>query len=544
MNKYFKFILLFLILNLTIQSCSTNRSIVLRPLDVNATQPSIISVLFQATDTDGKPVPDLKLKDFLIYEDEKPLSISESFKEILSQNSFPYKLKIVIAIDVSKSILAKDKAEMVKALKSLIEQDNGFILNEHHEMMILTFSESIFLKQGYTSDKELILKGIERINDPVYEASTNLYGALAKGVSFWEDKEGPHNVEKGYLILITDGVDDTGSLTLDDAIKIRGDKSVYTIGVGNKINTTIMEQLGNMGYFSLSKFSELERALEEVIFKIEDYSNSFYVFRYASPKRKSIRGDSIHSLKLEVLNNPNTEPNSFISADFDSSMFQSIQPEITIKPVGNLRNEDTMILEATTEWVMNHGTYEWQVADPNLVSLTVNHSNSAEVTIKSNKGQKGMTTIKVKDLRNRVEQTYPIAVGIFTDIILDFEDGNISSELEQIGGTWKIDDEYSVGRYAIKSPPTKDGNYTSIMLRGTFEAKKISFDYRIESEEGCDSLIFFMDGQGYANSGLVDWSHAEYPFEEGEHTFEWRYKKDESDAKYSDAIWLDNIQIQ
>ena len=530
---------------LVFSGCSRGRYVALKPIDVNATQPSVINVLFQATGENSEPIPDLTANDFLVYEDNKPISYAESFKNILPRDSMPYKLKTVIAIDVSKSLSVADRERIITTLTDLINGKDGrsFILGPHHEIMIISFSESIRVIQKYTNSREKILEALQKINEPVYETSTNLYGMVAKGVSLWDDNEGANSVTKGFLIVVTDGADDSGTISLQDTIRIRGNKSVYTIGVGRYINDYVLQQLGSAGYIPLHDFHELYQAMQSVLYEIQAYSDSFYVLKYASPKRKSVRGDSIHTMKLEVFENGNRGSDSYISADFDSSQFKSVYPYITIKSVGNLQSENRMVLKADTEWVNTTPQYEWWIENPKLASLTVNHSNNSIATLDSHTGEKGVTNILVRDMANGVEEKYPVAIGVFTKLHFDFEDGNISSELVQSGSGWSID-EGAKSRYSIKANRTEHNKETTIKLSGTFEASKLSFNYKISSEEGCDSLIFYIDGKGYANSGLVDWSYAEYQFEPGEHTFEWHYKKDESDSKYQDTIWLDNIRIE
>jgi hypothetical protein len=506
----------------------------------------VINVLFQAVDNDDKPVPDLMASDFVVYEDDRPISYAESFKTIVPRDSMPYKLRTVIAIDVSKSLKMEDREKIIKVLSDLILGKSGqsLILGSHHEVMILSFSESIRVIQDYTNDKEKVLNALQKINEPVYETSTNLYGTVAKGVTLWEDFEDSKSVAKGFLIVITDGSDDSGTLSLQDTVRIRGDKSVYTIGVGQYINDFVLQELGNAGYIPLQNFSELRDGLRQVLYDIELYSDSFYVLKYASPKRKSLKGESIHTMKLEIFENANSEPNSYISADFDSSQFKSVYPYIVIKSIGNLRNESRMVLKADTEWVNATPRYEWLIENPRLASLTVNHSNTSLATLDSHSGMKGVTNIIIRDVVNGVEERYPVAIGVFTDLNFDFEDGNISSEFKQSGSGWSIDKGAYGAGHGIKVNKTEHNSTTSLKLSGTFEATKLSFNYKISSEEGCDHLIFFIDGKGYANSGQVDWSRAEYRFQEGDHTFEWQYRKDDSESKYEDAVWIDNIEIK
>jgi hypothetical protein len=133
-------------------------------------------------------------------------------------------------------------------------------------------------------------------------------------------------------------------------------------------------------------------------------------------------------------------------------------------------------------------------------------------------------------------------LGIYKNKLFDFQNGEIPSDFQHIGAGWEIV-RYR-DKFFLQSRKIKDNEETAIIWKGIFYASKISFDYKVSSEEGCDELIFLIDGKRFSESGIVDWTHVEFPINSGEHTFQWIYKKDNTTSKYQDRAWIDNIQIK
>jgi len=75
------------------------------------------------------------------------------------------------------------------------------------------------------------------------------------------------------------------------------------------------------------------------------------------------------------------------------------------------------------------------------------------------------------------------------------------------------------------------------------EGGKLSFFWKVSSEEDCDYLEFYIDGSIYNwISGSVDWQQVTYTLDPGSHTLEWLYYKDVSDSVGSDCGWVDWVQ--
>ena len=55
-------------------------------------------------------------------------------------------------------------------------------------------------------------------------------------------------------------------------------------------------------------------------------------------------------------------------------------------------------------------------------------------------------------------------------------------------------------------------------------------------------LTFYIDGDEMDKwAGEIDWSQSTFNVTAGEHTFTWRYNKDQGVVSGEDAVWVDNI---
>ncbi len=138
--------------------------------------------------------------------------------------------------------------------------------------------------------------------------------------------------------------------------------------------------------------------------------------------------------------------------------------------------------------------------------------------------------------------TFSLAVGLKVE---DFESAGFASYPWTMSGnqSWVISSTAYEGSYAAKSGPISH-NQTSTMsvtLNG-LSAGTISFYYKVSSEANYDYLRFYIDGSKKGEwAGTVNWTLAEYPVGEGDHTFRWTYSKDGSQSVGSDCGWVDYI---
>jgi len=138
-------------------------------------------------------------------------------------------------------------------------------------------------------------------------------------------------------------------------------------------------------------------------------------------------------------------------------------------------------------------------------------------------------------------QNNMLAQGVPTDLY-----GNITTPVVATAGWSMATDFYTSGTYSMKSDlithnQTAEMEYTSTFVSGT-----VSFDYKVESEDGYDFLDFYIDGVVQASnwSGLgAGWQSVSYPITAGVHTLKFVYSKDGSASDGADRAWIDNLKL-
>lgn len=340
--------------------------VALEELEVTSTPPSIITIFFQAKDANQKPLPGLINEQFIVLEDGQDPGLDEAGKEIVPNDELPYALKTILMLDVSGSISDEELELMKDAVETLIVDDEGnSLLLPNEEMAIFTFDAETHEIQALTNDHVLLVSSLQGITGASGVLQpTNLYGAVRDGISQWEDIFTTEQIVQGNLILITDGEDTTAEFTLDSTIEEIGNKSVFTVGVGDETDQNVLSQLGTSGTFYVENFDDLQDALDEMTQDITDLANSFYYLHYASPKRRADgpKINSNHLLTLKVLSNKNTAANNKIEAIFNSFDFETSTPEVVISGPAKIDDGALAFYTARTRWTSNPSSFEWLIS--------------------------------------------------------------------------------------------------------------------------------------------------------------------------------------
>ncbi|QSB27573.1 VWA domain-containing protein [Flavobacterium sp. CLA17] len=151
--------------------------------------------------------------------------------DISNQTKTTKGIDIVIAIDVSGSMLAKDlKPNRMEALKRVAAD---FVEERPNDRVgLVLYASEAYTKTPVTSDKAIILEAIKGIKyDTALQDGTGIGMGLATAVNRLKDSKAKSRV----IILMTDGVNNAGFIepeTAADIAKQYGIK-VYTIGLGS-----------------------------------------------------------------------------------------------------------------------------------------------------------------------------------------------------------------------------------------------------------------------------------------------------------------------
>ena len=369
--------------NTNLTASGPNRFVQLEKLSFEATLPSIISVLFQATDQFGGAIAGLQTSDFLLLEDDEPVSAAETSLAIVPQEQLPFSLRTVIMIDISSSISPTDLDQIKDAVLGVLTNSEGQSnLLPQQEIALYTFNDTVTLLSDFTGNIDNLVARLESISPAVAITPTDLYGAVITGASRIENTFDITEINQGNLIIITDGTDTAARNTFDDALDAVRGKSVYTLGVGSEITEEILREFGTSGTFALRNFAQLSATLSSINQQVVDTANSFYFLHYASPKRAATGAeDSIHEMELSVVNNANRGRSSVITDEFDATGFSNVQPEIIITGPNRLELQEAGIYRATTRWgPQPFGDYLWRLTEDNT-SCQIDRISSTSIRV-------------------------------------------------------------------------------------------------------------------------------------------------------------------
>ena len=154
--------------------------------------------------------------------------------DISSQTKSTKGIDIVMAIDVSGSMLAKDlHPNRMEALKKVAE---NFVEGRPNDRIgIVVYASEAYTKTPVTSDKAIVQQAIQSIKyDNVLQDGTGIGMGLTTAVNRLKDSKAKSKV----IILLTDGVNNAGFIEPETASQIAKEYGikVYTIGIGTNGN--------------------------------------------------------------------------------------------------------------------------------------------------------------------------------------------------------------------------------------------------------------------------------------------------------------------
>ena len=150
-------------------------------------------------------------------------------KEVTTKNKTNKGIDIVMAIDVSASMLARDlKPNRLEALKKVAVD---FVNKRPNDRIgIVVYAGESFTQTPITSDKRIVKNTISRLKWGLLDGGTAIGMGLGSAVNRLKESKAKSKV----IILLTDGVNNSGSIdpkTATELAKSIGIK-VYTIGLG------------------------------------------------------------------------------------------------------------------------------------------------------------------------------------------------------------------------------------------------------------------------------------------------------------------------
>jgi len=370
-------------------------------IDTSITQlPCYVNAMFHALQN-NVGVQNLLGKEFSATEDGVSLDSAESRLQISKLDNFPFTFKTVLMLDNSTSI--GPSLPVVK--NAAINFVRGTFPGQ--QIAVYSFSETINLLQDYTTDTTALINAINSLRSEF--PSTDLYGAVETGVSRWDNTISINAVTAGALVLLTDGKDTQGSSTLAEALATRGNKQVFTLGLGSETDVSALTQLGNGGYYPVADSSQLAGVFATLQNQIVSLSKSFYWLNYVSPKR----GNHNHNLTVALNDNLFSGTGSSFTASFSSNGFSPVVFGIVVNPTPfSLFGVDTVRVPAVgsanvtiqTPLTFYQQPYRFHIANDTLLSIRTGDSTTQFIFTGS--AQEGMSTnVVINDTTNRYTKT-------------------------------------------------------------------------------------------------------------------------------------------
>lgn len=206
-----------------------------------------VNLIFTVTDKHGNYIPNLKLSDFALLDDQRAPERVTSFRQ---QTNLP--LRVGILVDTSSSIRSRFSFEQQSAIEFLLEM----LRARYDKAFVMGFDVEPDVTADWTNNLDALETGVDRLHPG---GGTALYDAVYTAC---RDKlltqRGPEPVRKA-MILISDGEDDQSHAYEDEAIKMcqRSETIIYAIstnwtpsrGRGDKVLTQMADATGGQVFF-------------------------------------------------------------------------------------------------------------------------------------------------------------------------------------------------------------------------------------------------------------------------------------------------------
>ena len=233
-----------------------------------------VNLIFTVTDKNGHYIPDLRLQDFALLDDNKAPAKVTSFHQ---QINLP--LRVGIVIDASTSIRTRFEFEQQSAIEFLLQ----ILKSRSDRAFVMGFDVTPAVTADWTSDVDKLQTGVNRLRPG---GGTALFDAVYTACrdKLLDTARGQEPVRKA-MILISDGDDNQSRVHPDEAIKEcqRAETIIYAIstnwtpsrGRGDKVLKDMAEATGGLVFFPPS-VEEMSKSFKD----IEQELRSQYALTY------------------------------------------------------------------------------------------------------------------------------------------------------------------------------------------------------------------------------------------------------------------------
>jgi Ca-activated chloride channel homolog len=186
----------------------------------------LVNVTVTVSDENGRFVPGLRQEDFLVYEDDQPVTVTHF-------NAERVPVSLGIALDTSGSMAGAKIQEARAALDRFLFD----LLDRDDEIFLYRFSNSPVLLQPWTKDRQALSRALARVEP---NGGTAMYDAVAEAIPLTVQGQN----RKKALLVISDGNDTASATTIRELkAQIRETETlVYAIGIDGTSEPTRYRQ--------------------------------------------------------------------------------------------------------------------------------------------------------------------------------------------------------------------------------------------------------------------------------------------------------------
>lgn len=273
----------------------------------------LVNVLFTAQDKSRRLLTDLKQSDVVLLEDGKPQDIVAFTRQV----DLPMSLAILIDTSLSQErTLPEERDAAISFLESVMRPTKD-------EVCIVSFTGESTLEQGMTNNLTRLRRSVDSIKiafpagyiggnvsvGTPPAADNRTAGATAIWDAIWVTSDeilgpAPEHTRRA-IILLTDGVNTTGKMHLDEAAQAaqKSEAIIYAIGIGDNYFqgvdksslNKIAERTGGRAYFPRD-----ESDLRDAFRQIQDEMRSQYLIAY-EPSNQN-RDGSYRRIEIQLTN--------------------------------------------------------------------------------------------------------------------------------------------------------------------------------------------------------------------------------------------------
>ncbi|MBX3275894.1 MAG: VWA domain-containing protein [Sandaracinaceae bacterium] len=277
--------------------------------------PSNVAVYFTVDTASGEPVAGLTADAFRIYEDGRPVSVSESRQTIVNPELAAEHYTLLL-VDMSGSVTESEQVPMIEQAANELTS----ALESHQRVGVYAFdgSAEIHRVTPFTGSSGAASAGVGRISGfRARDPSTNLHGAVVAAIRELDQAMARSTVPLrfGTIVVFTDGTDQAARVDARD-MRTAIDESthdLFAIGVGDEIDEGTLSRIGREGYIMVDDLTAIRAAFQEISQRIVRMTQRYYLLSYCSPARAGT-----HRVTVEAVTEAGSGSASY---EFDATGF-------------------------------------------------------------------------------------------------------------------------------------------------------------------------------------------------------------------------------